>query len=210
MLFRSVSQSRYNVEYMMFKRSKDCPVHGDYLVEGDDGFIACNVQLNFKIAAKLGYKLVIEKARDINDLSFCGLCMGPDGLMPDFHRCLNKFGWTHDEYMIKQLNSNRYRKKEKELLRAKAMSLLCQSQGTPILQTLALKILDLTSGSKVHKKDFDWWEFETFDVFAIKSRKILMESRLFFEKRFGVSIERQFYIEQSIERVTAPLFQIHC
>lgn len=178
--------------------------HYDYLVEGDDGFIVSDVDLPVKLTKELGFRLKIEEAYDSNGLSFCGLCMGPSGLVPDFWRTINKFGHTFDTYLTKTYGSKKWFKRRDEMMRSKAMSLLAQSRGVPILQPLALKIMDLTSKSRVRKSDFDYWEVECLGILSANlTPKIIREcDREFFAERFHVSVKQQLLVERYISNMT--------
>jgi hypothetical protein len=63
-------------------------------------------------------------------------------VIPEPMKKIVNLGWTHPKF---------HRASEKlklQLLRGKAMSLMAESRGCPILQPLALRLLELTSGSK--------------------------------------------------------------
>lgn len=174
----------------------------DFLVEGDDGFFGFNYPVDLTQVSQLGFTLKINMANDINKLSFCGICMTPDGTtVPDFPRQLEKFGWEHREDAIVYY-SEKITHLEQELMRAKSMSLLACAPGNPVLQTLALKVMELTKGIQVKARDFDWWERETFDILHmnIKPQPITYESRRFYEERFNISIYNQKKIEKFIKR----------
>lgn len=193
------------VEFMVHEaqKTRKSGFQYDYLVEGDDGFIASDVELPVELTEALGFRLKIEEAYDVNGLSFCGLCMGPDGLIPDFHRTIEKFGHTFDDYLVRNYGSKRWSKRRDEMMRAKAMSLLAQSRGVPILQPLALKIIALTNHVKVRRKDFDYWEVECLDILNanLTPKPITDRTRAFFTDRFGLSMKYQKLLEQYINEM---------
>lgn len=191
------------------RRTKKNRVRGfnyDYLVEGDDGFIASDVALPTELAAQLGLKLKCEAATDMNGLSFCGLCVGPSGLVPDFWRTIHKFGYTTDDYLIKCLNSKHWVKRSREMIRAKAMSLLATSVAVPILQPLAEKLMQLTEGAHIRYADFDYWERDCLQVHKcrLQPQPIRMEDRIFFEQRFGIPPQKQIELEELIQTMEQP------
>lgn len=195
------------VKYMTQKKCKDC-IDIDYLVEGDDGLIGSNLQLDWAIVGKLGLSLKCKQSHDFNELSFCGLCVGPQGLMPgSFKRVVEKFGLSTNSEIINQhnWNSTYIKIRCKELLRAKAMCLLVSNKAVPILQPLACKILELTSDVHVSTRDFSYyWEIEMQNVLneSLMPIEINMESRKFFESRYNITLNEQLRYEQMIFNMT--------
>lgn len=182
----------------------------DFIVEGDDGFFGTNFKLNFSIIQRLGFQLKVHYANDINDLSFCGICVGPNQLpVPDFWRQLEKFGWEYDENIINRY-SDKITKHECELMRAKALSLLACAPGNPILQPLCVKILKLTEHVTVRPKTFDFWDREVLRLHTYTPTpvKITFEMRKFYEQRFQVSINEQIEIENIINSSDTIRFMI--
>lgn len=185
------------------KHTKTPPII-DYLVEGDDGLIGSSTKLDWDIANMLGLKLKVKESHDFNELSFCGLCLGPQGLMPgSFTRVIEKFGFTTDAEMLRPENHHRpyIQKLGRELIKAKAMSLLASNKAVPILQTLACKVMELTSGEKVSFRHFNYyWEIEMQNVLreSLLPIEVSMESRRFFEARFNISVAEQLEIENRI------------
>lgn len=173
----------------------------DYVVEGDDGLLGCAFPLNVKPVSDLGFSLKIVEGECINDLSFCGICTYNDKFIPDFPSTLMKFPFTFNH------EAPHSKRRRYELARAKAVSLLYEGSGMPVLQELALRVLRLTKGVKLNLKDFDWWYLE----FMLPKDVILQEDfselimpvtddiRSFFEYRFGMSIQDQLNIESEIK-----------
>lgn len=183
----------------------------DYIVEGDDGFFGFNFEADFDLVADLGFKLKLNYANDINDLSFCGIQVGPNNTpVPDFRRTIVKFGWAHDELIIRNY-SDHVTSFEKELMRAKAMSLLATSPGNPILQPLALKVIQLTSD--IHKprdRYFDWWDKEIFEVHVrdYHERPITSEMRQYYSSKYNISADDQIRIESIIDSCDTLRFEL--
>lgn len=180
----------------------------DYIVEGDDGFFGTNFRLNFDVVQRLGFRLKVHYANNINDLSFCGICVGPEGLpVPDFWRQLEKFGWEFDENVINRY-TDKSTKYEMELMRAKALSLLASAPGNPIIQPLCVKVLKLTEHITVRPKSYDFWDREVLRIhdYTPTPAPITLRMREFYEQRFGVSITEQQYIEDIINNATSLRF----
>lgn len=198
------------IEFIRHKteKRKHLGINIDYLVEGDDGLIGSTVQLDMDVAEKLGLKLKLVRGNSGNDLSFCGLCVGPQGLMPaSFKRVVDKFGLTVNADVLREdkWNTTYTLRRCDELMRAKAMCLLVSNKAVPILQTLAMKVLHLTEDVTVMKKDFNpYWELEMQNVLneSLQPIPVNVESREFFAERFGISIDDQIYYEEMISKMT--------
>lgn len=171
----------------------------DYVVEGDDGFLSTNFNLDTRPILGLGFQLKCEAVSDINEMSFCGICMHDGHFVPDVLTTLMKLPYTFDASV------RRSDRRKLEMARAKGVSLIYEAQGIPILQPLALRILKLTEHARLNKRDFDWWyahyilpeDLPTkFDSLA---EDITPSMREFVEERFGISVEDQLVIERDIE-----------
>lgn len=193
------------IEYMKYKfeQVNRVPVSLDYLVEGDDGFIATDVELDFELVKKLGFQLKCERKDNVNDLSFCGICMYKGVLVPDANRIMNKFGYVHDMDAIRWFGrgDRTLTKKMKNMIHSRALSLMAMARGMPVLQAIAQQQLQF--GGRMDPKYLDWWEKETYDFSDAASMTALpvsMDMRKFFEWRFGWKVERQLEIEKELEK----------
>lgn len=181
------------------------PIDFDYLVEGDDGFFAATVDFTHvfeSVATELGLQCKIEQGRDINDVSFCSTCIGPNGQsVPNFWRLLEKFGWDYDEQIVNNY-SDKPSKHESKILYSKALSLNAVSQGIPILQELSMQIIRTVGKQQLMMKYFSYLDLEVYDMMHYEEQEteITMEMRQFFEERFGVTITTQLNIEEYIRR----------
>lgn len=174
----------------------------DYLVEGDDGFICTDAPLDFNIPKLLGFKLKCEQKTDKNDVSFCGICEFEGKLVPDIRRILNHYGYVHGRSLVSAVNSKSKRSKKKllDMIHSKALSLLAQSRGIPILQPIAQQQLKL--GGHYNPKYVDWWEKEFYDFNNLEkmhAEPITDDMRLFVEKRFNIPVSTQLDIEKSLK-----------
>lgn len=105
------------------------------VVEGDDGLFRVDKRVpTIQDFADLGLNIKIELHDDVATASFCGLIFDRDDLanVTDPREVLASFGWTSAKYLRASDRTH------KMLLRAKALSLLYQYPGCPILQPLAL------------------------------------------------------------------------
>lgn len=175
----------------------------DFIVEGDDGFIATSYPLRFDLAAELGFKLKCECKHDINDLSFCGICEYNGLLVPDIHTIMNKYGYIHTTNIVRGIKahntSRKQYKRTRDIIHSKALSLLAQSAGIPVLQAVAQQQLKL--GGKFVPKYVDWWESEVYnfkDLTQMKAKPISDGMRKFVAIRFGITVEHQKQIEKEL------------
>lgn len=206
--FTNMMLFKFVVDYNA--RLKRLPIDYDFIVEGDDGFLAFNVMLDLAPIKDLGFQLKIVSGTDLNDLSFCGTCLGPDATpVPDFWRTIEKFGWSFDDHIIDHYH-DKPTKAEMELLYAKALSLQAESEGIPILQPLALKCLELSHVHKLAQRYITYYEEHILQLstYVPVAKPITQEMRVFFADRFGVSIEDQLKIEDYIGRQTSPRFVV--
>lgn len=181
----------------------------DFIVEGDDGFFGTNKEINLDIVRRLGFTLKICGSTDLNETSFCGIHPTANAFMADFWRLIEKLGWSHDESVIINYTTTST-KRERELVRAKALSLLAFGKGNPILQPLAVKLLELTSDVNIRYRDLDWWERHTFDMFSenIRPVEILPESREYYQHYYHIPIPQQLWLEDFIKSQTSVRFII--
>lgn len=201
------------MERMKRQMPNGIPLEYDYLVEGDDGFFAANVdftEMFEQTATDLGLKCKIDHGTSINDVSFCSTCLGPGRRsVPNFWRILEKFGWEFSDAVLTHYSS-KPSKHELQLLYAKALSLNCVSLGIPILQKLSVKLAEITGVQRRKVKYFTYLDLEVHDImdYNIQEMEVTEEMRLFFQNRFGVSVAKQLEIEEMIDKQTSPRFII--
>lgn len=203
------------VKYYLKKESEriGLEIPYDFVVEGDDGFIATGVELpNIQDDARaLGFQLKCERKLDKNDLSFCGICEFEGKLVPDINRYLSHYGQCCDQQIIRafQSRSNRSKRLIKNWIHSKALSLLAVSRGIPVLQAIAQQQLRL--GGHLDPRYIDWWENEFYDFSNIQSMKaepITDSMREFVAKRFKIPIELQLQIEREARSMTKMCYDI--
>lgn len=212
-LWTSMANGFTNKMVVEFMANETRKKHGrafnfDYLVEGDDGFIVSDVPLLLDVPSKLGLKLKVVEATDMNGLSFCGICKSPQGLMPDFYRTIHKFGYTHEQYLLGPPRSKRQEKRRREMLKCKAQSLLATAAGVPILQELAMNIITRHTNVTTRIKDYDWWEYNVLDITRMKlePKPISATMREFFAEHTGISVREQLRLETLIRQETTDFY----
>lgn len=185
------------------------------IIEGDDGLVmipkGAAVPDEKYFAAK-GCCIKINVVEDISRASFCGLVFDPEerNIITDPFKVLMNFGYTSKRYACAS------DKKLKALLRSKAMSMLVQYHGCPILGVLAEKMLDLTRSFDVRhviNSTTDQWQRQKLQ-YASKSYKRFLgkqigsRTRYLFEELYGIPPEVQVNIEAHIKEMSdiQPLF----
>lgn len=203
------------VEWYMHKQMlRSGPFKYDFLVEGDDGFIATGVELNQiqDDARLLGFSLKCEKHKSKNDLSFCGICEYEGRLVPDINRYLSHYGLCCDQTIVKCFSSTSKRSKKhlRDWIHSKALSLLAVSKGIPVLQAVAQQQLRL--GGRFNPKYVDWWESQFYDFHNLnqmKAEPISDGMRKFVETRFNIPIQIQLRIESELKHCSHMCYDIY-
>jgi len=111
------------------------------VVEGDDGLFYSSVPITTADFKYLGFDIKMLIHNNLLRTSFCGLIMSSDlCTMTDPRKVLLNIGWTHS---LQMFGGTRVLQ---GLLRAKALSLAYEQPRCPILSSLALALLERTSG----------------------------------------------------------------
>jgi len=195
--------------------SKECAIPICGYVEGDDGLFAVkSTQYDRAVNPteffmKLGFDVKASLFSEPGEASFCGILCSPDGqLMRDLHKVVTNSAWSWT-------NPNAGLSKSKKLLRAKALSLAIELPNCPIERALADYLLRITSGVQAQFSDryHVEWLFgapalsltqgalamlaET-KVAQLAEQVTTQDTRVMFEKKFGVTVCDQLVIEQEV------------
>lgn len=179
------------------------------VVEGDDGLFAIDPSIQLpteEYFKKWGCLIKIIIADDIATASFCGLIFDTEDrkIIADPFKILANFGYTSSRYACAR------KSKLTALLRAKAMSMMVQYNGCPIVATLAKKMLELTKSYDVRSvvaKERDEWRRGKL-IYGMKNFKeytnvtIGMNTRILFETMYGIPVSVQLSIEKRIDAMT--------
>lgn len=199
-----------NLMFMLFvSKSVGCTqVRG--VVEGDDGLFTMigtpPTKLDF---ATLGLVIKPEVHLALNTASFCGMVfdLGDQLTVTDPRKVLATLGWTSRQYA-------RCRPHKLEgLLRCKALSLAHQYPGCPIVSALAHYVLrctrvqDLTkviSGKNTpqYLREKYLLAIEYFSGQGVPVVSPPHDTRVLVETLYGITIEQQFEIEESLNQLT--------
>jgi len=162
-------------------------------VEGDDGIFVTDGLLTKEMYAELGFSIKIEEFDDPCTASFCGLVFSSSHqIIRDPFKFVSKFAWTHTA-----LHSNE--RIQHELLRGKALSALYETPHCPIVAPLASHVLnELTNINVTALRVEDRWKPLPPASFVPVAFAPTEDTRLLFQKKFGISPNLQRLIEQRI------------
>lgn len=189
-----------------------CQQHGikvyGGVVEGDDGLFRLSAYPESSWYEKLGFTIKIERFKDVSDASFCKLIYESETFLAIRDPCpvILGIGWTHSQRRV-----SKKKVVQLGLLRAKALSLINELPGCPIINVLAERLIDLTEGIT----PIDEEPTNTYKVKYTTAIPIVQDSRVRakFEDTYGISIEAQLYVEEKIrmmnigDNFTDPVIQ---
>lgn len=189
-------------------------------IEGDDGLFSfygntpdCN------LFERLGFQIKLEEHDKLTHASFCGIISDLRDLVNirEPITALLDFGWTGRRYI------NAKNHKLRKLLRAKALSMLYQYSGCPILDSLARYAIRNTEGLKFQiPANWDSYQKQRFAVLYKKykerlpNRKTGFRTRMLMESKFNIPIFDQLAIEsyldglEGIQPLCHPAIARHC
>lgn len=176
-------------------------------VEGDDCIAVVDPHGGPQITAEdysaMGALIKIEKPTSVNEASFCGNVFAPQDLInvPDIRETIVKFGFYADPNC-----PSLGEKVMRDLVRAKAMSMLAEYHGCPILTAMARWILRAVGAGAVRwslRGDKSYWDAVVTAGIPDITKKISEWSqhepgkatREMVERMQGISIADQLRIE---------------
>lgn len=172
--------------------------------EGDDGIAGMNSLPPSKewLYENLGLELKISICEDLADASFCGNVFDPSDLLVVTNpiEVILGFGWTTSRYAKSST------KRLKELLRSKALSLLHEYPGAPILGSLGRYALRMTEGLRARGALMNEYQREEFALMIedFKNKGIPMVdppigTRRLVTRLYGITISDQIAIEKYLD-----------
>lgn len=195
------------VEFMMYKAQ----TQGNYLVEGDDGFICTAKPIDTSIPNEIGFSLKCEAKEDPGECSFCSLRQHNGLLVPDIIRTLRSYGSVIDFQLVHayKSRSKRGQKILNDYAKSNAYSLLSRSKGIPILQTLALQQINHYSKAHIRRYYCDYWLNQMFKMdVSIEPKEITQSMREYVNDVFHIYPKKQIRIEQEIAKMKTPSYKI--
>lgn len=183
-------------------------------VEGDDGLFATDAILDEELYAKLGFTIKIQAVRDPCEASFCGMIFADSGeIIKDPKKFLSTFGWSSSFVSAGTLLKT-------QLLRAKALSAVYEAPQCPLLGALARYALENTRGVTARFVQDGYHTVPKDEAGLVGSLKTYCpayDTRLLFERQYGVSVAVQLIIEERFSRgvfevrdlIVPPSDQVH-
>lgn len=181
-------------------------------VEGDDGLCA-----DYKIRQgdidDLGIVLEMSPHKNFTEANFCGIVCDAEALLviKDPISAIGKLFLLPPKYM------HASPARQKSLLRARALSYLCNFSSTPVLAAVCHWILRRTKDHNLGGclAVLDAWHAQ-YAVIAEKELReskyarseILMSTRLICEDRFGIPVHDQLRLESIIDSCNVDVMQI--
>lgn len=192
-----------NLMIMLFI-AQESGIEVDGFVEGDDGLFAFTGEPDMSIAGKLGFELKFARHSTLSTTSFCGIMMSRSlASFGDPVYEIAKFAWT-----TSKLKDSTKRRVRMGLLRAKALSLLYCHPRCPMLSTLALKYITLTSGNTPIFNGGFWEQKIITETVKYASRTyeeankgVSIEDRVDFQNTYGISIDIQLGFEAYVRTI---------
>jgi len=161
-------------------------------VEGDDGLFCTDVELLASDYEDLGFTIKIEEVADPCEASFCGMVFSDSGeIIRDPRRFMMGFGWTQSFISAGDGIMD-------ELLRAKALSTVYETPQCPIVGAFGRYALSKTEGV-VPRFVADGYHVPR-DVQNVPAYHPSHDTRLLFEREYGISISTQLLVEECVSR----------
>jgi hypothetical protein len=174
------------------------------VVEGDDGLLGLSREIPPSYFVDMGFnvKMILS---DISHASFCGMIFDPEERIniTDPRKPLCTIMWVPRKY------ASASQKTIKGLIKSKALSLIFEYPGCPILCVLGAKLFSLLSGVEMINIGQTNYEKKRFNEILLRYansdipvKPIGPRSRDLMEHMFGISVQQQLLIEADIERMT--------
>jgi len=185
-----------NLMVMLFLAEENGATDVAGIVEGDDGLFTMDCEFpSEKQFRDLGFTIKMEIHDDFSRASFCGIIFAKEDLINISNplKVLCNTGWTNRLYV----KSSPRRKQE--LLKCKALSILYQYNGCPILTSYAKYLMRMTKGVRAVPGQFGVWERDLI-LEAMKTKFVEKQpgiaTRQLMQDTFGILIEHQIKLEQ--------------
>lgn len=165
-------------------------------VEGDDGLFCTDVTLSSSDYEALGFTIKIEEVADPCEASFCGMIFSESGeIIREPRKFFQGFGWTQSFLAAGSTIMD-------QLLRAKALSTVYETPQCPIVGAIARYALSKTQhvSPRFVTDGYHNKEWVPRDIRDIPEFSPSYDTRLLFEREFGVSIPTQLIAEKAALR----------
>lgn len=187
--------------------------HFTGFVEGDDG-LCLDYGIQKEDIVKLGCVLDMEPHSNFTQAKFCGIVCDERELVviKDPIAALTKLFALPPRYQDSKDTVH------KSLLRARALSYLCNFSHTPVLASACHWILRRTKGYNIDQHQavlgevaYDWAKIAESELKSTRweKSKIADGTRLVAEERFGISVGEQLYYESLFDNCDSDLCPIN-
>lgn len=208
----SLSNGFSNLMFILYAVEKYNLEHRGPAIEGDDGLIQLSGDIPSEYFKLMGLNVKMIWHDEFSHASFCGMVFDREEkiIITNPLPVLATTPWINRKYV------DSTDVKLKALLRAKALSLVWEYPGCPIIYEYGKKLLELTSEVKADwGANAGWWESQTaryvtaemertgaeFPVVAVGPR-----TRALMEAKYHVTVEQQHSIERDITKMTWESF----
>jgi len=200
-----------NLMFLLYAVEKYKFDHSGPIVEGDDAVIGLNEPIPKDYYIKMGLNVKMQFVDNISEASFCGLVYDSLDLINirEPLECLCTTPWVTKKY-ASCTKSVYY-----SLIKSKALSLMYEYPGCPIVYNYGRKIFDLLSEFKIksaqttpYQKALFLKAFQAYKCDNIPFKETGQSTRLLMEKVFNIPVSLQFRIEKEIEYMTIDNFNI--
>ncbi|WCD55326.1 hypothetical protein 2 [Human tombus-like virus] len=130
----------------------------DYLVEGDDGFLALERPVSLRHITKIGFLLKSEYVDELNKCSFCGIKTLNGHTLGDLHKVLSVYNFTMDPGCVRGSQ-----KRLTMMKKAKAMSFNVLYGHVEGFREILLKDMRVTDAIP-SVSYYDRWEYENYGI----------------------------------------------
>jgi len=175
------------------------------VVEGDDGLMGLNKDIPKQYFVDMGLNVKMNTVDNLEEASFCGIIFDPVEQInirdPRSPLCTTM--WVTKKYAAAS------KKKMLGLVKSKALSLVFEYPGCPILSIFGHKILSLLEGYKMVMIDDSRYNQRLhakymirYNLGEIPIREIGQRTRALMEKLFNIPVSMQHAIEDDIMKMT--------
>lgn len=179
------------------------------LIEGDDGIFSSD-DFDMSVVKRLGVRLELKSGSNFGELSFCGINCDPDQLtvLPDVMSIIRKFFYFEHRYIYIGI------KKQKALLRSKALSLKYLYGNVPIIGHLCDSVLHHTRSFTPLTAETEWGKY-SYVAQAVRDKvwknksSPSYQSRILIALRQGISIQEQMSVENIITSSANMRYDLH-
>lgn len=202
----SLGNSFSNLMFMLFAFDE---YKIDYLgpvVEGDDGLVAVSGSIPQEYFPKMGLNVKMVIVPELSVASFCGIIFDPlDEInIRDPREPLCTTFWVPKRYAL--CGEEKYY----QLIRSKALSLIFEYPGCPILYKLGRKLFEILHNYEVlQEPDRDSYKmyyykqaYEAYCDDRLPHKDTGIATRILMSDQFGISISEQLAIEREIDNIT--------